>query len=128
MSNILTAANHLLAAREAAKKADEAKKAAEALFLNLAEQAGLTEYETPEGIRVAVENRPRRDIAVNVLAEFLPVEIVAQVLKEAVDPTAFDHAVGAGLIPTDIAEKAVTTTYSTQVRVYGEKGVRAPRG
>ena len=128
MSNILTAAANLLAARDAAKIAETNKKEAESLFLAIAEIAGLTEIETADGVRIAVENRPRRDFDVSVLATLLPVEIVAQVLKEAIDPKAFDNAVGAGLISATIADKAVVTTYSTQVRVYGEQGVRAPRG
>lgn len=127
MSTIQTAAKQLIAAREAAKQAEEAKKAAEAIFLTVAEAEGITECETPDGVRVSVEHRPRREFDVSVLAELLPVEIVAQVLKEAIDPKAFDHAVGAGVIPTTVADKAVTTTYSTQVRVYGEQGVRAAR-
>jgi hypothetical protein len=117
----------LLIAREAAKQAEEAKKAAEGIFLALAEAEGVSECETAEGIRVSVEHRPRREFDVSVLAELLPVEVVAQVLKEAIDPKAFDNAVGAGVIPMTVADKAVTTTYSTQVRVYGEQGVRAAR-
>jgi hypothetical protein len=122
-----TAATHLLQAREAAKKADEAKKAAEALFLTVADAEGISEYETTEGIRVSVEHRPTRSFDVSVLAALLPVDTVAQVLKEAVDPAAFDAAVLSGLIAEQVADKAVTTKFSTQVRVYGEKGVRAPR-
>lgn len=124
---LLTAVQQLLVAREAAKQADEAKKAAEALFLTVAEAAGLDEVETPEGIRVRVENRPTRSFDVSVLAALLPVDIVAQVLKEAIDPALFDAAVTAGLIPEVVADKAVTTKFSTQVRVYGEKGVRERR-
>lgn len=122
-----TAANQLLQAREAAKQAEEAKKAAEALFLTVADAEGISEYETPEGIRVSVEHRPTRAFDVSVLAALLPVDTVAQVLKEAVDPTAFDAAVLSGLIAEEVADKAVTTKYSTQVRVYGEKGVRERR-
>lgn len=128
MTATLTAANILLAARAEAERAERAKRDAEALFLAAAEAAGVTEVETAEGIRVAVEQRPRRTFDVSVLAEHLPVEIVAQVLKEAVDPKAFDNAVGAGLIDPTIADKAVAVDYSTQVRVYGEQGVKARRG
>jgi len=124
---LLTAVQQLLVAREAAKQADEAKKAAEALFITVAEAAGLDEVETPEGIRVRVENRPTRSFDVSVLAALLPVDIVAQVLKEAIDPALFDAAVTSGLIPEVVADKAVTTKFSTQVRVYGEKGVRERR-
>lgn len=127
MTPIQTAAQQLIVAREAAKQAEEAKKAAEALFIAVAEQAGVTVHETDNGIRIAVENRPRREFDVSVLAECLPVEVVAQVLKEAIDPKAFDNAVGAGVIPVTVADKAVTTTFTTQVRVYGEQGVRAAR-
>ena len=124
---LLTAVQQLLVAREAAKQADEAKKAAEALFITVAEANGLDEVETPEGIRVSVENRPTRSFDVSTLAALLPVDIVAQVLKEAIDPALFDAAVTSGLIPEVVADKAVTTKYSTQVRVYGEKGVRERR-
>lgn len=125
---LMKAAQALIDMRETAKKADEAKREAEAMFIALAQAEGVDTLETDEGIRVSVENRPRRDIDVSVLAEFLPVELVAQVLKEVVDPKAFDNAVGAGLIHPEVADKAVTTTYSTQVRVYGEQGVRERRG
>jgi len=124
---LLTAVQQLLVAREAAKQADEAKKAAEALFITVTEANGLDEVETPEGIRVSVENRPTRSFDVSTLAALLPVDIVAQVLKEAIDPALFDAAVTSGLIPEVVADKAVTTKYSTQVRVYGEKGVRERR-
>lgn len=127
MNELLTAATHLLEAREAAKRAEEAKKAAEALFLRVAEAEGVTEMETPDGIRVAVENRPTRTFDVSMLALLLPVDTVAQILKEAVDPTAFDAAVRMGMIGQDVAALATTTKYSTQVRVYGEKGVRESR-
>lgn len=125
---IMKAAQSLIELREAAKQADEAKREAEAVFIALAQAEGIDSVETDAGIRISVENRPRRDIDVSVLAEFLPVELVAQVLKEVVDPKAFDNAVGAGLIDPEVADKAVTTTYSTQVRVYGEQGVRERRG
>lgn len=114
-------ATQLLAAREIARKAEETKKEQEAAFIAHLAEIGIDHYDTPEGVRISVEERPRRDFAVNILAEFLPVEIVAQVLKEAVDPKAFDNAVGAGLISPEIADKATTTTYSTQVRVYGTR-------
>lgn len=128
MSATLTAAALLLTARAEAQRAEQAKREAEELFLAAAEAAGVTEVETVDGVRVAVEARPRRTIDMGVLTDNLPVGIVAQVLKEAVDPKAFDHAVGAGLIAAEIADKAVTVEYSTQVRVYGEQGVRARRG
>jgi hypothetical protein len=124
---IATAADFLLAARADAQRAEQAKRDAETLFLAAADAAGLTEIETTAGVRVAIEHRPRRTFDVSVLAENLPVEIVAQVLKEAIDPQAFDNAVGAGLIDATIADKAVTVDYSTQVRVYGEQGVKARR-
>lgn len=125
---VATAAKALIQAREAAKQADEAKKAAEAMFRACAEQAGITEHETPEGVRVAIETRPNpRVISVEVLAEHLTAEIVASVLKEAIDPKAFDAAVKTGIISEDIADKAVTQTYREEVRVYGELGVRERR-
>ncbi len=125
---VATAAKALIEAREAARLADEAKKAAEAMFRACAEQAGLTEYETAEGVRIAVETRPNpRVISVQVLAEHLSADIVAGVLKEAIDPKAFDAAVTAGIIDPTIAEKAVTQTYREEVRVYGELGVRERR-
>lgn len=130
MSTITTIAHNLLNAREQFAAAEAAKKAAEAAFVALAQAQGITEVELTEDgktVRVAVENRPRREFDVSILAQYLPVELVAQLLKEVIDPKAFDNAVGAGLVPEDIAQKAVTTEYSTQVRVYGERGVRAPR-
>jgi hypothetical protein len=127
MNTAITAAANLLAAREAAKAAEEAKRAAEAIFCTVAEANGLTEVETPEGVRVAVEHRPRRDIDVAVLAEHLAVDTLASLLKEVIDPKAFDAAVARGEVSDEVADKAVTTTFSTQVRVYGELGVRERR-
>lgn len=113
----------VIAKREEARVADEAKKQAEAEFITALEAAGLTYVETPEGKRVAVEARPRRKFDVGVLADYLAAEVLALVLKEEVDPKALDAAVTAHQIDPLIAEKATTVTYSTQVRVYGDRVV-----
>jgi hypothetical protein len=76
--------------------------------------------ETDEGLRVAVEHRPRRTIDLDVLKENLPLAIVAEVIKESVDTKAFDAAVELGAITFTVADKAITVKTSTQVRVYGD--------
>jgi hypothetical protein len=100
--------------------ADEALRAAQAEFIAAAETLGIEYVETDEGIRVAVEHRPRRTIDLDVLKENLPLAIVADIIKEGVDNKAFDAAVELGVIAENVADKAVTVKTSTQVRVYGD--------
>jgi hypothetical protein len=123
MSTILTlnkATEAIIEARRAAAAADDALKAAQAEFITAAENAGIEFVETDEGIRVAVEHRPRRTINLDVLKENLPLAVVAEVIKEGVDTKAFDAAVELGAISDGVADKAVTVKTSTQVRVYGD--------
>ena len=123
MSTILTlnkATEAIIEARRAAAAADDALKAAQAEFITAAENAGIEFIETDEGIRVAVEHRPRRTINLDVLKENLPLAVVAEVIKEGVDTKAFDAAVELGAISDGVADKAVTVKTSTQVRVYGD--------
>jgi hypothetical protein len=123
MSTIRTlnkATEAIIEARRAATEAEAALKAAQAEFIAAAEDAGVEYVETDEGIRVAVEHRPRRTINLDVLKENLPLAIVAEVIKEAVDTKAFDAAVELGAITNTVADKAITVKTSTQVRVYGD--------
>ena len=123
MSTILTlnkATEAIIEARRAAAAADDALKAAQAEFITAAENAGIEFVETDEGIRVAVEHRPRRTINLDVLKENLPLAVVAEVIKEGVDTKAFDAAVELGAISEGVADKAITVKTSTQVRVYGD--------
>jgi hypothetical protein len=110
----------VIEARRAAVAADEALRAAQAEFIAAAETLGIEYVETDEGIRVAVEHRPRRTIDLDVLKENLPLAIVADIIKEGVDNKAFDAAVELGVIAENVADKAVTVKTSTQVRVYGD--------
>jgi hypothetical protein len=118
--NLNNATAAVVEARRAAHAADEALKVAQASFIEAAEAVGVEYVETDEGIRVAVEHRPRRSIDLSVLKDNLPLAVVAEVIKEAVDTKAFDAAVELGSIKDDVAEKAVTVKTSTQVRVYGD--------
>lgn len=113
----------LLAARNAAVAAEKAKRDAEAAFIAALEAAGVDYIETADGKRVAIEHRPRRKFDIAVLAEHIGADVLATVLKEEVDPKALDAAVQSYLIDPVIADKATTVTYSTQVRVYGDKVV-----
>lgn len=121
-TQLLTITTDLLAARDAAVAADKAKREAEAAFIETLEAAGV-EFVEVEGKRVAIEHRPRRKFDVSVLAEHLSADILATILKEEVDPKALDAAIQSYLVDPNIADKATTTTYSTQVRVYGDKVV-----
>lgn len=112
-----------LSARELAQDAEALRKAAEAEFVATLEDAGIDYVETSDGVRVAVENRPRRTIDINVLMEHLSDDVIQQIIKTAVDPKAFDAAVKVNLIDENVADKAVRTDYSTQVRVYGDRVV-----
>ena len=110
----------VIEARRAADAAEKALKEAQAAFMDAAAAAGVEYVETEDGIRVAVEHRPRRTIDLSVLRENLPLAIVGEVIKESVDTKAFDAAVELGAITHTVADKAVTVKTSTQVRVYGD--------
>jgi len=123
MSAILrlnTATKAVIEARRAAADAEATLKNAQAAFITAADEAGVEYVETDDGLRVAVEHRPRRTIDLAVLRDNLPLAIVAEVIREAVDPKAFDAAVELGAIGEAVADKAVTVKTSTQVRVYGD--------
>jgi ubiquinone biosynthesis protein Coq4 len=117
----------LVALRDKEKEIEQAKKQAEALIVTLFSEAGIDHYETTDKVRVAVENRPRRSFDMDTLLAQLPATVLTMVLKQTVDSSAFDSAVETGLVPTPVVDQAVTTSYSTQVRVYGQKGVRGER-
>lgn len=117
----------LVALRDKEKEIEQAKKQAEALIVTLFSEAGIDHYETTDKVRVAVENRPRRSFDMDALLAQLPATVLNMVLKQTVDSSAFDSAVETGLVPTPVVDQAVTTSYSTQVRVYGQKGVRGER-
>lgn len=117
----------LLALRDKEKEIEQAKRDTEALLVALFDDAGIDHYETADKVRVAVENRPRRSFDMDSLLANLPATVLSMVLKQTVDSSAFDSAVETGLVPTPVVEQAVKTSYSTQVRVYGQKGVRGDR-
>lgn len=117
----------LLALRDKEKEIEQAKRDTEALLVALFDDAGIDHYETADKVRVAVENRPRRSFDMDSLLANLPATVLNMVLKQTVDSSAFDSAVETGLVPTPVVEQAVKTSYSTQVRVYGQKGVRGDR-
>jgi len=117
----------LLVLRDKEKEIEQAKRDTEALLVALFDDAGIDHYETTDKVRVAVENRPRRSFDMDSLLANLPATVLNMVLKQTVDSSAFDSAVETGLVPTPVVEQAVTISYSTQVRVYGQKGVRGDR-
>lgn len=116
----------LLFIREQEKAIEQAKKQAEATIVELFVEMGIDCFES-NSVRVAVEDRPRRSFDMDVLAKNLSATVLATLLKEAIDPTAFDSAVQCGVVPSFVADEATKVSYSTQVRVYGEKGVRGSR-
>ena len=116
----------LLFIREQEKAIEQAKKEAEATIVQLFNEMNIDCYES-DSVRVAVEERPRRSFDMDILAKNLSATVLATLLKEAVDPSAFDSAVQCGIVPTIVAVEATKISYSTQVRVYGEKGVRGSR-
>lgn len=113
--------NILLASREAADAAEKAKREAEAAFIATLEAAGLTFVETADGKRIAVEDRPRRKFDLSVFVEHLSPEVLAIILKEEIDGKALDAAVKSFQIDPAVADKGTTTSYSRQVRIYGDK-------
>lgn len=119
--------DQLLYLREQENKVEQAKRQAEATLIELFRQAGIDHYETPDNVRIAVEDRPRRSFDLDTLLANLPATVLSIVLKQAVDTSAFDSAVETGLVPAPVIEQAVKTSYTTQVRVYGQKGVRGER-
>jgi hypothetical protein len=106
-----------LAIREEERLVAERKKALEAEFVATLQSAGIDFVETADGKRVAVEERPRRKFDLGILAEHLDSDTLALILKEEID----GNAVKARQIDENVADKATTTTYSTQVRVYGAR-------
>lgn len=116
----------VLAARKAAQDADVARKAAEAEFVALMEDAGLTHVETSDGIRIAVEVRPSKKYDAALASDLLGEDTFTRVVKAVIDAKAWNAAVEVGLIDSEVAEKVTTVTHSTQVRVYGD-GVAGSR-
>lgn len=114
----------LVFVREQEKQMVRERKAIEQQIIALFGVEGIDSYQTNDDVRVNVENRPRRSFNVDVLSANLPASVVASLLKQDVDGTAFDAAVSAGVVPARVAEDATEILLSTQVRVYGEKGVR----
>jgi hypothetical protein len=119
--NLTLTAAAVVNARRAAVAAEKALKEAQDAFLTAAADADVEYVELDaDGLRVAVEHRPRRTINLDVLKEHLPLAVVAEVIKEGVDTKAFDAAVELGAIAAPVADKAITVKTSTQVRVYGD--------
>lgn len=119
-TQLLNVTNEFLAIREEERVLAERKKRIEKALVATYEEAGIEFIETEGGQRVTVESRPRRTINRDVLAENLAADVLALVLRK-VDTEAFDAAVESGLIDENIEDKAVTTSWNTQVRVYGAR-------
>lgn len=120
-ASLIPTAAAVVNARRAAVAADKALKEAQDAFLTAAADADVEYVELDDdGLRVAVEHRPRRTIDLSVLKEHLPIAVVADLIKEAVDTKAFDAAVELGAVTDTVADKAITVKTSTQVRVYGD--------
>jgi hypothetical protein len=116
----------VLAARKAAQDADVARKAAEAEFVALMEDAGLDHVETSDGIRIAVEVRPSKKYDAALASDLLDPDAFTRVVKAVIDAKSWNAAIEVGLVSPEIAEKVTTVTHSTQVRVYGD-GVSGSR-
>ena len=125
-AKLYDATEALLAARKAAQDAETAKKAAEAEFIAIMEDAGLPYVETSDGIRVAVEVRPSKKYDADLAASLLSDETFDRIVKAVIDAKAWNAAREIGLIDETVADKVTTVTYSTQVRVYGD-GVAGSR-
>lgn len=114
----------LLFVREQEKQMVRERKAIEQQIIDLFDHEGIDSFQTNDDVRVNVESRSRRSFNIDVLSANLPASVVASLLKQDVDGTAFDAAVSAGIVPARVASDATDVAFSTQVRVYGEKGVR----
>lgn len=119
--------SRLLYVREQERLLTAERKRLEQDIISLFETDGLTVFETDNDVRVSVEHRPRRSFDLSVLSDHLAPTLVATLIKQDVDSSALDAAVQTGLVPAEVADKATTVAYSTQVRIYGEQGVRGQR-
>jgi hypothetical protein len=119
-ADLSTAVRSVVQARRAFVAAEKARKAAELAFIAAAEAEGIEVVDLPEGLRVAIEHRPRRSLDAEVVREYVGLQVLREVLREVVDTKAFDAAVATGQIAAEVADKATTVAYSTQVRVYGD--------
>jgi|GEM_PF-2187176 len=95
----------------------------EQAIIGLLDDLGTDSYDSPTGVRVRVENRPRRKFDVSILSSLLSPTLVASLIRQDVDTAAFDAAVTSGLVPVEVAEKATKVSYSQQVRLYGARGL-----
>lgn len=95
----------------------------EQTIIDLLDRAGTDSYQTSGGVRVRVENRPRRTFDLSVLASLLPPTVVATLIRQDVDHSALDAAVATGIVPAEVAGKATEVSYSQQVRLYGARGL-----
>lgn len=125
-SKLYDATEAVLATRQAAKDAEAAKKAAEAEFVALMEDAGLPYVETSDGIRISVEVRPSKKYDATLACDLLSHDTFDRVVKAVIDAKAWNAALEVGLIDSEVADKVTTVTHSTQVRVYGD-GVAGSR-
>jgi hypothetical protein len=117
-SHLTGLAAEVIAAKRAAESATAALKAAQDAF---AEQADLFGHDSVlvDGTKVAVVRQERRTFDVESVREHFPLNVLAKVIRESVDPKAFDAAVTIGVVTAAQADKAVAkVTEVTQVRVY----------
>lgn len=95
----------------------------EQTIIDLLDRIGTDSYDSPTGVRVRIENRPRRTFDLSVLASLLSPTVVATLIRQDVDHSALDAAVAAGIVPSEVADKATEVSYSQQVRLYGARGL-----
>jgi hypothetical protein len=124
--SIESAVSQLETVRRAVAILTEERRELEQTITNLLNDLGTDSYDSSTGVRVRLEQRPRRTFNLSVLSTYLPATVVASLIRQDVDSSAFDSAVSAGLVPADVADKATEVSYSQQVRVYGARGV-APK-
>jgi hypothetical protein len=109
-------------AKQAADAAAATLKAAQDRFVDYAESLGTDAVlvsSTDGFIKVAVVRQERRTFDVATVREHFPLNVLAKVIRESVDPKAFDAAVTLGVVTTAEADKAIAKiTEVKQVRIY----------
>lgn len=109
-------------AKEAAEAAAAVLKAAQERFVDYADSLGtdtVSVSSTNGFIRVAVVRQERRTFDVATVREHFPLNVLGKVIRESVDPKAFDAAVTLGVVTATEADKAIAKiTEVTQVRIH----------
>ena len=108
----------VILAKRVAEESAAALKAAQDAFAGYAEVIG-EDSVLVDDTKVAVVRSERRTFDVATVREHFPLNVLGKIIRESVDPKAFDAAVAIGVVTEAEADKAVAKiTEVRQVRVY----------